>query len=231
LSPRPAPPKLFDRIRALVFDFDGTLADSARIWEIVNSQFFAKRGIPHDPGFQDAIAGFNVVECARYVKERYGIADHVDDIIAEWEETYLKLYATDLDYIQGAVDFIRAMRERGLKIGIATAADMQALGAYFSAHEDTRGLFDVIVTTTDVGRPKPDPAVYLECMHRLGASPDTCVIFEDTVTGLQGAKATGSRVVCIHSTDTNLPQKQELSDCIVVNYIPLLQSVSHEVGP
>lgn len=227
-SPYRSPAMFFRDVKALVFDFDGTLADSSHIWGEVNTQFFRKRGIPDDPSLDDEIAGFNVNESAVYMKKKYGLAESPEDLLEEWKAIYLELYATNLDYIRGAVDFIQIMRRRGLKVGIATAADTQTLDAYFGSHADTRGLFDAIVTTTDVGKPKPDPAVYLECMSRLGGTPGTTVVFEDTVTGLQGARATGSRVVCIRSSDSNLQQKVELSDWVVADYVPLVQSVSLE---
>lgn len=103
----------------------------------------------------------------------------------------------------GVVETIRDARARGLKVGLVTttapanvSALLDALGPELGA-----GDFDLVVNSSDVEQPKPDPAVYEFAVRNLGEQPQTCVAVEDNVGGVQAATAAG--VACVAFPNAN----------------------------
>ena len=74
----------WNRVRAVIFDIDGTLIDRMRIWQYVDAQFFAARGMPVAPGYQEEIAHLGFRECARYTVEKYLPGEREEALISEW---------------------------------------------------------------------------------------------------------------------------------------------------
>jgi len=179
-------------------------------------------GIPYDPAVHEEIGGLETLAAAEYVCQKWKLPEPATELAADWRAKYYRLYATHLHYIPGAIAFLQEARRKGIRTAIATAGDRGRLDVYFRAHPGTRELFDEIVTTLDVGFPKPHPEVYLECMRRLNAPPSQTVVFEDSVRGLQGAGETGSRVVCLLTDEWLWEKKQAMSVCMVRDFWPLL---------
>lgn len=222
-SPLPVPPPdIFEGATAFIFDFDDTLADSAFVWAEATRALMERHGIIYDPSLHEEIGGLETLAAAEYVCTKWGLDEPVAEVAADWRARYHALYATKLHYIPGAPAFLRAARRRGIRTAIATAGDRERLDIYFSAHPGTRELFDEVVTTLDVQHPKPHPAVYQECMRRLGAAPAQAVIFEDSLRGLQGAGETGARVVCLLTNEWFWEKKREMSRCMARDFWPLL---------
>ena len=103
----------------------------------------------------------------------------------------------------GVLEVIRGARDRGLKVGLVTTTSRENIAALIGAlGPDIREeSFDVVVDSTSVDEPKPDPAAYAFAMDRLGERPDTCAAIEDNVDGVRAATAAG--VTCVAFPNVN----------------------------
>jgi HAD superfamily hydrolase (TIGR01509 family) len=104
----------------------------------------------------------------------------------------------------GVVDTVRGARERGLKLALVTttsagnvAALLDALGPELGASD-----FDLVVDSSAVDRPKPDPAAYAYALQNLGEQPRGCVAIEDNVGGVRAATAAGIACVAFPNANT-----------------------------
>jgi beta-phosphoglucomutase-like phosphatase (HAD superfamily) len=186
--------------RALVFDMDGTMVESmpahARSWEA----FMRKHGIamPVDEVLRKT-TGRNGVECIRILMGGDIPEDEALKLIGEKEAIYRDIFARDFREVAGFADFVRAARERTLKLAVATAGDQQNLA--FVLQRLQLGLPPDAVVRGDEGLPgKPEPDIFLAAAAKMEVPPAECIVFEDAPFGIEAARRAGMRAVAICST-------------------------------
>ena len=191
---------------AAIFDFDGTLAETWHLWRRVDEIFFATRGLEFDESASTILATLGFAEGARWCVETYRLRDEVQDIVDEWNRLGAALYETSVELRPGAEDYLRALRDRGVRLALATTNNPQVLRAM--QHVDVYGLFDEVVCGVDVARGKDHPDIYLEAARRVGAAPAGCVVFEDILPGVLSASRAGMTTVAVRCDDPRQPARE-----------------------
>lgn len=188
---------------AAVFDFDGTLAETWHLWRRVDEIFFASRGLPFDADASQTLATLGFAAGAQWCVERYRLRDEVGDIVDEWNRLGSALYESEVTLRPGAERYLRALREQGVPLALATTNDPLVLGSM--RHVDVYGLFDEVVCGREVARGKDHPDIYLEAARRLGVRPGTCAAFEDILPGTLSAARAGMATVAVRCDDPRQP--------------------------
>ena len=183
---------------AYIFDCDGTLADTMglhyKAWRLALA--------PHGADFPENLyyswGGRPTREIVVALNEMQGLSMDPDALVHIKEELFFSLLP-DVQPIGPVVSIARSLHG---KKPIAVASG----GGRKSVHSTLKGiglldLFDVIVTSEDYLRGKPAPDPYLETARRLGVPPSECLVFEDTVTGLQSANAAGMECVMVQPSE------------------------------
>ncbi len=173
-----------------VFDLDGTLLDSMYVWSDVNRDFLKKRGLTAPDGYIEKIAPMFSDEAADYAIRTLGLSDEPEDLLREWDEMALCVYAGKVTLKNGAGEYLRKLKDSGVKLGVATALTSRLYRPVLE-HNGIYGLFDAFASSCEVPRSKAFPDVYLLAAQRIGVSPAECMVFEDIRTGVLGAKAGG----------------------------------------
>lgn len=180
----------FARIKAAVFDLDGTLIRSRKVWNKVDILFFEKRGkeLPGDYGA--VVSTLDFPSAAKYTKELLDLPDSIEEIQQEWHDMALHEYTHVIGEVDGAVGFLRYLHGRGVRIGLATANKaelyepvLKRLGVF--------ELFGAFAMTIEVEHGKGFPDVYELACERLGARAEVTIVFEDLIEGIRGAKMGG----------------------------------------
>lgn len=191
-------------IEALIFDVDGTLAETEELHRRAFNESFAAASLPWYWGHEDYRALLTTSggkeRMARYAVER-GVDPAGLDIAgmhADKTVRYIGLMAAGrIRPRPGIVELIEEARTAGLRLAIATTtsrANVAALcNAIFAAPADE--VFDVIAAGDEVAAKKPAAEVYQLALWRLGITPDRAVAFEDSRNGLHAARSAG--IVCI----------------------------------
>ena len=104
--------------------------------------------------------------------------------------------------VPGVVQFIK--RHSSLPIGLATNGEPANVDLVLDG-VNIRKHFKAVVTGHEVRLPKPHPDIYLKAAEMLGMTPENCVVFEDSLTGIEAARAAGMRVAGLTTTIANLP--------------------------
>ncbi len=183
-------------IQGLIFDCDGTLADSMplhwRAWQVIAARHRIQ--FPQDRFY--SLGGVPSREIARMLSLEQGLnLDHLA-VAREKEAEYLPL----IDQIEPVNAVVGIAREHYGKVPLAVAsggtrrAIEQVLG-----HLGIRDLFNTVVTSEDVARQKPAPDIFLEAARRLGVAPERCRAYEDTDLGLQAIRAAGMEAVDVRT--------------------------------
>lgn len=195
-----APAELWPpRFGAAIFDFDGTISDTASLWQRVDEAFLGSRGraVPEDYARVMSTLGFEAG--ARYTIERFGLHDSVREICDEWNAMGRALYRDEATLLPGVREYVEALRGRGVRVALATTNDPDVLGSMRGI--DMNALFDVRVHGKDVPVPKSKPDIYLEAARRVGARPGECIVFEDLAAGIRSASGVGMLTCGVVSND------------------------------
>jgi HAD superfamily hydrolase (TIGR01509 family) len=183
---------VYPQARALIFDIDGTLADTMPAHFEVYKELLGKYGIVFTYNEFLTYAGIPVVPQMKLFKEKYQLADFEPVKMAEFKEDQ---YFLNIDKTQPIDQVKRVFDEFYGKLPIAcgTGADKRIATRTL----EVLGLIDKIdalVTSDDVTHGKPHPETFLRCAELLGVAPEHCQVFEDGDPGIEAAKAAGMMV-------------------------------------
>ncbi len=211
-----------DAARAVLWDMDGTLIDSEEFHWISWRNTMANEGITITR--EQFLASFGQRNDS-IVPQWLGAASTPEDIerIANAkEELYRHLVRRDgISPLPGVASWLHRLHKQGWLQAIASAAPRANVEVVLEALSATR-FFQGIVSAEDVHRGKPDPEVYLTAAARLGASPDRCIVVEDAVAGIEGARRAGMRSIGVNNNGKHLPAD------VVVRSLDLLDSDAFE---
>ncbi|MDR3313938.1 MAG: HAD family phosphatase [Oscillospiraceae bacterium] len=182
--------ELFPPHRAAIFDLDGTLLDSMWVWHKVDAEFFARRSLAFPADYAAGIVSMTFRETAEYTVARFGLPEAPEAVMAEWNELSFRHYQNDVRLKPGARESLQMLRERGVKLGVATSLTSSFIDAVLQSN-GILDWFDALTSCDEVARGKQYPDIYLLAARRLGVEPAACVAFEDIAKGLCGVRAAG----------------------------------------
>ncbi len=206
--------------KAVLFDFDGTLADTMQkhliAWQKALSPYHIN--ISSDDYFP--LEGMGMRELAFKFTQKLSITEtQINELVEEKKRIY-KSQNQEIKFYDGVFDLLDKLAQKNIKIGIVTAGHMDQLvgtvGDEFLAH------FDAIVTGEIVLKNKPYPDPYLLGAEKIQVNPKECIVIENAPLGIQAAKAAKMYCIAIIST---LPQSNlSLADEVVSDFHALQKS-------
>lgn len=181
------------QVSGVLVDFDGTLADSDWVWGIVNESFLRSRDIPMPDDYMSTVSALGMLAGCRYTKERFGLAESVQEIRDEWCDIADRLYEERVALFPGAADVVRSVRAAGVPVALVTLNSMQVLRS-MDRRLGLTGMFDAMVTEEDLTQAKDSPEAFLLGCERLGISGrdhGSVIVFEDTPISVTTAMGEG----------------------------------------
>lgn len=179
-------------VQGLIFDCDGTLADTMplhwKAWQVITQK--------HQLHFPEArfyaLGGVPSRDIVRMLGEEQGIAiDHLS-VAKEKESAYVPMIS-QVQPIQAVVSVARKNHGR-VPMAVASGGTRHVIEQVLT-HLNIRHLFDAVVTSEDVVRQKPAPDIFLEAARRIGIAPQFCCAFEDTDLGLEAIRSAGMKPI------------------------------------
>ena len=170
--------------------------------------------------FHRDIEGMSYVETAQYFVDTFTTLNQtVEDVMQEWRDMTVELYATKVFPKAGAVEFLDLMKQNGIRLGIATSNDREIAEAALNGRGLTK-YFDSVRTSSEVAAGKPAPDVYLKVAEDLKARPETCLVFEDVPRGIEAGKNAGMSVCAVDDdfSRQDEAEKKKLADYFIRNY-------------
>jgi beta-phosphoglucomutase len=186
--------------RGVIFDMDGVLTDSEPLINAAAIAMFRERGLVVQPSDFLPFVGAGENRYIGGVAEKYSFPLDLPVAKRRTYEIYLELVPTRLKAFPGAVELVRACRQAGLRLAVASSADEVKIVANLRQIGLPPESWGAVVTGDDVGPKKPAPDIFLSAATKLGLAPAHCTVVEDAVNGVQAAKAAGMRCVAVAQT-------------------------------
>lgn len=211
-----------DDFDAAIFDLDGTLIDSNRVWEKIDRKYMQQHGKYLSDREIKRMASMTYEECAEYIKSK-GVEASVDELKSEFNKMAVYEYRNNIFLKDNAAELLTYLRAKGKRLAIATASPRELYEPVLR-HNNVYSYFDVIVTTDEAGRSKDYPDVYLLAASKLGVSPDSCAVFEDILKGIISAQNAGMMTVGVYDrySEEDIISMRDTADRFVMDLAEMM---------
>ena len=219
-------------IKAVMFDLDGTILDSIDAWwQAFNEGAapFHLEPVPKERLLEFMNSGSKLAEILIGIYPELG-PDPDSARIAEIMEEMRTKYPTNsggkVDLIDGALDLLHLLKQRGLKIGVVTSRSLIAEKQWRElARLEVDHFFDCVVTAFD-SRRKPAPDTVFECLGNFNVRPEECIIIGDSLADVIAGKAAGVKTVAVATGVSDLASlTAESPDFIFDNLVSLMDNI------
>ena len=166
------------------------------------------------------------VETAQYFVDTFTTLNQtVEDVMQEWRDMTVELYATKVFPKAGAVEFLDLMKQNGIRLGIATSNDREIAEAALNGRGLTK-YFDSVRTSSEVAAVKPAPDVYLKVADDMNVDPKNCLVFEDVINGILAGKNAGMEVCAVADdfTKADEAEKKAAADYFIRDFFDVLKN-------
>lgn len=204
-------------IDTVIFDGDGVVVDTEKIWDRAQEEFLRRRGLVYErEKIKPLLTGKSLADGIRIMKQECGLQGDSETLSRERVEIVKNLLEREVEFIHGFQEFFENIRER-YKTCMATSMDEDLLRII-----DRRlGLFKLfdggIFSPADVGyQSKPNADIFLHAVRQLETKVENCVVIEDAPHGVEAARRAG--IICIALTTTYDREKLSAADVVVDSY-------------
>lgn len=185
------------KFKGIIFDLDGTLIDSMKVWENVDRDFVAENGGVYTPDISEAVKTMTIQKSAEYFKNRFSLKMSCEEIINRIEEMVSEKYHNSIPLKVGVLDTLKALSQMGIKMCVATAtynslvnAALKRLGIF--------DMFEFVMTCADVGVGKDSPDIFYKSAKKMGLEIQETIIVEDSLHCIETAKKAGFFTVGVY---------------------------------
>lgn len=184
-----------NNLKAVVFDLDGVLTDSAKYHYQAWKMLADKLGIPFDEEYNEKLKGVSRMESLELILKNGNVQDKYTPeekvaMATEKNEFYKELIhqITPEDVLPGIHDFLEQLKAAGIKTAVASVSHN---APFILERLELDKYFDYICDAAQVPRAKPFPDIFLSAAHNLGVDPANCIGVEDAQAGIQAINAAG----------------------------------------
>lgn len=210
---------IYMKFKGAIFDLDGTILDSSKVWKKVDSDFFKMHGMDVPSDYLENISAMNIFDIAKYTINRFNFNYTINELVDLWNSMAKKEYEENIVIKPYVKEYLLKLKSNGLKLGIATALD----DFLFIPCLKRNGIYDLFddhrsLSTMKNGKDSPD--IYLDVCKKLGVKPNECMVFEDIYKACKSAKSANFYVVGVNDYDNY--HIQEYTDKYIYSFKELL---------
>ena len=198
-------------IKAVLFDLDGVLVSTDRLHYRAWKQLADEEGVHFDLDINHRLRGVNRMQSLEIILERAArqYSQPEKESLCSRKNGYFMEHVqslTQADWLPGARDLLRVLRQRGLLLGLCSSSRNAR-----TIIEKLRGAeyFHALIDGHAITRTKPDPEIFLLAAKELGVPPGACVVFEDAVAGVEAARSAG--MLCVGVGESERLQNADLT--------------------
>ncbi len=206
-------------MKAAIFDMDGLLIDSEPLWQEAEISVFRSVGVPLTRELCRETVGVRLDAVVRHWYEKSPWqGESLEVVEAQILDVVSRLVVERGKPMPGAKETIEILSAANYELAVASSSPMKLIRTALEKFGMIE-FFSVLHSADAEDEGKPNPAVYLSTMSRLGADPNNCIAFEDSVMGVRAAKCAGAWVIAV-------PDPAEVSNSGFANADVVLSSLA-----
>jgi len=207
---------------AAFFDMDGLFLDSEPQWHQSQQEICARYSYLWDDDDQRICIGGPLSRVGDYISDICAHDMTGPQVVEELTQMMLVKLSSKAILMRGAFDAVERVRQV-MPVALVSASPRILMDAALTTLPNN--FFQFTISADDVARTKPFPDPYLEAAKRMGVDPATCVVFEDSLTGIASAKSAGCAVVAVpHYVDVALAPKVRVVDSLEAVSLDFLET-------
>ncbi|RZC66834.1 hypothetical protein C5167_010528 [Papaver somniferum] len=192
-------------LSCVILDLDGTLLNTDGLVGDVLKMLLVKYGKQWDAKVAHRIVGKTPIEAATAVKEDYELTCTADEFMSEITPMLSERWC-NIRALPGANRLIKHLKGHGVPMALVSNSPRESIETKLSYHEGWKESFSAIIGADEVRMRKPSPEIFLEAAKLLNAEPSSCLVIDDSLPDVGGAKAAGMEVAAVPS----LPKSSHL---------------------
>ncbi len=217
---------------AVIFDLDGVIVSTDdchyRAWKRLADE----EGIPFDAETNNRLRGVSRMESLEIILEKSPRAYSNDEkqALADRKNGYYRELLRSLtpsDLLPGALELLRALKARGIRVGIGSSSRNCPI---ILERVGLKSAFDVIIDGNCISRSKPDPEVFLKAAELLGIPPQRCVVIEDAEAGVRAAVSAGMPVIAIGAAKHSPMATLSAPDLAAITVDTIIEALNRGCG-
>lgn len=183
---------------AIIFDLDGVLLDTEPLYFDTTQEILQPFGHTYTWEIKLKIMGQRGLEASQFILDHYQLPLTLEEYRHQFDMAFQKRVPA-IALMPHAEELLQAIKQQGIKLGLATSSEEQKFHHKMQAHPQLLGHFDTVVLGADpeCRFSKPAPDIFLVAARRLGVDPALAWAVEDSPNGMQAAKAAGMRVFAL----------------------------------
>jgi len=207
------------KIKAIIFDMDGVIIDSEPFWKIAEENVFKSVGVTITPELSEITQALTTADVTQFWFNRQPWESKTKkEVEHEVINQVEQLIQSNGIAIEGVQDILPQLKRGGYKIGLATNSPQRLIQVVLTKL-NLSDYFDVVSSGEDEQQGKPHPAVYFTVAKKLGVEPESCMVFEDSHSGLTAAKSAGMRAIAITGDNNRNDPKYTIADGRIRNFL------------
>jgi beta-phosphoglucomutase family hydrolase len=208
-------------IKAIIFDMDGVLVDSEPFHiELEKQQFLQyKLSVSNEEHAQYMGVASDVMW--NQIAEHHSINVSAEDLIEQFKIKSIRYFSElgEIPVMPGLIDFLEKLSSKNFPMAVASSSYPEIIKIILEK-TDIQKYFQVVVSSQEAGKSKPEPDVFLLAARKLGIPAKDCLVVEDSANGIKAAQAAGMSCVAYQGSGAN-PQSQKEADAIVSSFAQL----------
>ncbi|MBR0478223.1 MAG: HAD family phosphatase [Solobacterium sp.] len=198
-------------LRGAVFDMDGTLFDTERIYMEIWFELGREYGVSLGADFTREVCGTGGEKMYRILEQYFSVPDG-SVVERKWQERSVERMKYYVPLKEGTLELLEWFRGHGYVMAVASSSPMSWITHYLDV-SGTAQYFREVISGRQIARGKPAPDIFLQACERLGVEPADCWVFEDSKNGVKAGYAAGCRTVLI--PDLTEPDDETRALCAV----------------
>lgn len=194
-------------IEGIIFDVDGTILDSMEIWMNVGKRYLESLEIQAEDNLGEVLFSLTMKEGAEHIKSNYALDFSVEEIIEGINDIVYKFYAREAQPKKGIQQFLRWAYEQKIPMTVATSTDRPLIEAAF-ARLSLGDYFGKIFTTTEIGKGKGEPDIYIAAQQYMKSSRENTWLIDDALYALKTAADYGFHTVGVYDPSSEKEQEE-----------------------
>ena len=190
------------RIRGAIFDVDGTLLDSMKIWDQAGARYLETLGKRAEPGLNRILFSMSLADGAAYLKDTYGLAESTEQIHQGVLDVVDAFYRDEAQPKKGVPELLEELSAKGVAMTVATSSEKRQIRSALE-RLDLAKYFQEIFTCGEVGVSKNEPVIFHRAAELMGTKPEETCVVEDGLYAVRTAGRAGYFTVGVYDASSD----------------------------